>query len=179
MNTDVALATARAGNVIGGGDWSEDRLIPDLIRGFVSGQPVLIRRPKAIRPWQHVLESLHGYLMLAAGTPRAGCEVRFRLQLRTERRGHMAGRAHCDQARATCGATARPGFAIRFPACTRIIFSGWTPARPASNSDGNQGSESKTALEWTMAWYRAWNQGEDMAEFTGKQILEYEELCAR
>ena len=61
----VALATARAGNVIGGGDWSEDRLIPDLVRGFVSGQPVLIRRPNAIRPWQHVLESLHGYLMLA------------------------------------------------------------------------------------------------------------------
>jgi CDP-glucose 4,6-dehydratase len=55
----VALATARAGNVIGGGDWSEDRLIPDLIRGFKSGQPVLIRRPKAIRPWQHVLDPLH------------------------------------------------------------------------------------------------------------------------
>src|SRR5215467_8630193 len=61
----LALATARAGNVIGGGDWSEDRLIPDLVRGFCSGQPVLIRRPKAIRPWQHVLEPLHGYMILA------------------------------------------------------------------------------------------------------------------
>src|ERR1700688_2517828 len=61
----VAVATARAGNVIGGGDWSEDRLIPDLIRGFRSCQPVLIRRPNAIRPWQHVLDPLQGYIMLA------------------------------------------------------------------------------------------------------------------
>ncbi len=61
----VAIATARAGNVIGGGDWSEDRLIPDLIRGFASGNPVLIRRPEAIRPWQHVLEPLQGYITLA------------------------------------------------------------------------------------------------------------------
>ena len=61
----VALATARAGNVIGGGDWSEDRLIPDLVRGFCSKKPVFIRRPNAIRPWQHVLEPLYGYIMLA------------------------------------------------------------------------------------------------------------------
>jgi hypothetical protein len=61
----VALATARAGNVIGGGDWSPDRLIPDLIRGFLAGEPVRIRRPHAIRPWQHVLEPLRGYILLA------------------------------------------------------------------------------------------------------------------
>src|ERR1700759_4143040 len=60
-----AIATARAGNVIGGGDWSTDRLLPDLIRGFASGAPVLIRHPHAIRPWQHVLEPLHGYILLA------------------------------------------------------------------------------------------------------------------
>lgn len=60
----VALATVRAGNVIGGGDWAEDRLIPDLMRGFLSGRPALIRNPMAVRPWQHVLEPLHGYLTL-------------------------------------------------------------------------------------------------------------------
>ena len=59
------VATARAGNVIGGGDWSSDRLLPDLVRGFLSGKPVGIRRPHAIRPWQHVLEPLHGYIRLA------------------------------------------------------------------------------------------------------------------
>lgn len=61
----VALATARAGNVIGGGDWAKDRLIPDILAGFEAGSIVNIRNPHAIRPWQHVLEPLRGYLMLA------------------------------------------------------------------------------------------------------------------
>ncbi len=61
----VAVASARAGNVIGGGDWAEDRLIPDFVRAIVSGETVLIRSPHSIRPWQHVLEPLSGYLLLA------------------------------------------------------------------------------------------------------------------
>ena len=61
----VALASARAGNVIGGGDWADDRLIPDILRAVSAGQPVTIRNPHAIRPWQHVLEPLAGYLQLA------------------------------------------------------------------------------------------------------------------
>lgn len=61
----VALASGRAGNVIGGGDWAEDRLIPDIMRAITQGQPVNIRNPHAIRPWQHVLEPLSGYLLLA------------------------------------------------------------------------------------------------------------------
>ena len=61
----VGLATGRAGNVIGGGDWADDRLIPDIIKAFIKKKPVIIRNPRAIRPWQHVLEPLRGYLMLA------------------------------------------------------------------------------------------------------------------
>ncbi len=61
----VALASARAGNVIGGGDWAEDRLIPDIMRAIIQGEPVNIRNPHAVRPWQHVLEPLSGYLILA------------------------------------------------------------------------------------------------------------------
>lgn len=61
----VALASVRAGNVIGGGDWAEDRLIPDFMRAIMAGRPVVIRSPHAIRPWQHVLEPLSGYLLLA------------------------------------------------------------------------------------------------------------------
>lgn len=61
----AALASARAGNVIGGGDWAEDRLIPDILRAFEKGQPVTVRNPQATRPWQHVLEPLSGYLVLA------------------------------------------------------------------------------------------------------------------
>jgi len=65
FQTGAAIATARAGNVIGGGDWAPDRLIPDLMQGFARGDSVLIRSPGATRPWQHVLEPLRGYLMLA------------------------------------------------------------------------------------------------------------------
>lgn len=61
----VALASARAGNVIGGGDWAIDRLIPDILRAFEKSQPVVIRNPHSTRPWQHVLEPLSGYLLLA------------------------------------------------------------------------------------------------------------------
>ena len=61
----VAVASARAGNVIGGGDWSEDRLIPDAVRAWQAGHPLVIRSPDAIRPWQHVLDPLAGYLTLA------------------------------------------------------------------------------------------------------------------
>lgn len=61
----VATATARAGNVIGGGDWSEDRLVPDAVRAWEAGKPLEVRRPQAIRPWQHVLEPLAGYMQLA------------------------------------------------------------------------------------------------------------------
>ena len=61
----VALASGRAGNVIGGGDWADDRLIPDILRAISAGHPVVIRNPHAIRPWQHVLEPLAGYLQLA------------------------------------------------------------------------------------------------------------------
>lgn len=60
----VAIATARAGNVIGGGDWSEDRLIPDMVRAFTVEESVIIRNPGSVRPWQHVFEALHGYLLL-------------------------------------------------------------------------------------------------------------------
>jgi CDP-glucose 4,6-dehydratase len=60
------VATARAGNVIGGGDWAEDRITVDVVRSLVAGHPVAVRNPRAIRPWQHVLESLSGYLTLAA-----------------------------------------------------------------------------------------------------------------
>lgn len=65
FNSLPALATARAGNVIGGGDWSEDRLMPDTVRAWQAGKPLEIRRPEAIRPWQHVLEPLAGYMTLA------------------------------------------------------------------------------------------------------------------
>lgn len=63
-DTDINLATARAGNVVGGGDWSENRLVPDCIKSLVKGEDIVLRRPRSVRPWQHVLEPLAGYLLL-------------------------------------------------------------------------------------------------------------------
>ena len=65
QSSGIALASARAGNVIGGGDWAADRLVPDILRAFEQNQPVTIRNPNATRPWQHVLEPLSGYLTLS------------------------------------------------------------------------------------------------------------------
>lgn len=62
---NILVASARAGNVIGGGDWSEDRLIPDIIRSILSNKPIVLRNPNAVRPWQHVLDPIFGYLLLA------------------------------------------------------------------------------------------------------------------
>jgi CDP-glucose 4,6-dehydratase len=70
----VAVATARAGNVIGGGDWATDRLIPDCIHALLAGEPIRIRNPHSIRPWQHVLEPLSGYLTLAQRLYESGSE---------------------------------------------------------------------------------------------------------
>ena len=78
QSRQLAIATARAGNVIGGGDWAEDRIVPDAMRALAAAQPVPVRNPQATRPWQHVLEPLGGYLCLAEALATAGsppCEA--------------------------------------------------------------------------------------------------------
>ncbi len=170
-----ALATARAGNVIGGGDWSDDRLIPDLVRGFVAGKPALIRRPHAIRPWQHVLEPLHGYLLLAerllSGEPRYATAFNFgpseddaqpvdwivekmvqfwgegaRWVLDPEPGVHEAGYLKLDASRARTELSWQPRLRL------------------------------ETALEWLVRWYKAHASGEDVQKLTLEQIAAYERL---
>jgi nucleoside-diphosphate-sugar epimerase len=82
---DLLLASVRAGNVIGGGDWAADRLIPDLVRAFEAGRSPLIRSPDAVRPWQHVLEALGGYLLIAERLLAGRRELRGRLEFRALR----------------------------------------------------------------------------------------------
>ncbi len=168
-----AIATARAGNVLGGGDWSTDRLIPDLLRGFARGEPALIRRPEAIRPWQHVLEPLHGYLLLAekllTGKPEHATAYNFgpsdddartvqwivekmvnfwgenaRWVLDPEPGAHEAGYLKLDASRA------------------RAVL-GWAPRMRL-----------EMGLEWLVRWYKAYAAGEDMQRFTLEQIAQYE-----
>ena len=75
IREDINIATARSGNVIGGGDWSEDRLIPDIIRAGLTHTQLEIRYPTAIRPWQHVIEPIYGYLLMAQAMHSEACNA--------------------------------------------------------------------------------------------------------
>lgn len=174
----VAMATVRAGNVIGGGDWSEDRLIPDLVRGFISGQPARIRRPDAIRPWQHVLDPLHGYLMLAeqliaqpakfatAYNFGPGDEEIWPVERIANKLVQMWGNG-ASWIRDLVPSV-HEDHVLRLDASRARVELGWQPRLTMGPT-----------LEWTMAWYRAWTQGENMADFTRKQTVEYERLETR
>ena len=174
----VALATARAGNVIGGGDWSPDRLIPDLVRGFLAGQPVRIRRPHAIRPWQHVLDPLAGYIALAEhllspDAARYATAFNFGpaqddaqpVQWIAEKMTASWG----DGAKWVLDDSDAPG----------VHEAGYLmldASRARAELNWHPRLSLETALEWLIAWYRAWQSGADMHAFTLAQIAAYEKL---
>ena len=171
----VMLATARSGNVIGGGDWSQDRLIPDLIRAFMRSEPVLIRRPKSVRPWQHVLEPLAGYLTLAerllAGETELAAPWNFgpldqdawpveRIADAMARRWGNGASWIAD----TAPSVHEAGY-LKLDASKARAELGWLPQLRLN-----------TALEWIVDWHQAWSAGSDMQAFTLKQIGQYEAL---
>ena len=169
------IATARAGNVIGGGDWSVDRLIPDCVRALAAGGPVTLRYPDAVRPWQHVLEPLGGYLTLAralvqarADAPRAVnfgpdpasfCSVRTVVEAFGSR---FEGRPGWEPEAAVQPDEAR---ALTLSSALAQRALGWRP---------RLGIEQ--ALAWTADWYRAHAAGEDMLSFSEAQIARYRNL---
>lgn len=169
---EVALASARAGNVIGGGDWSEDRLVPDMIRGFLAGRPIQIRYPQAIRPWQHVLEPLAGYIALAEhllqqGTAFAGAwnfgpadddawPVARMADAMTVLWGAGAS-WECDSAENPHEA----GYLKLDSSKARTLLN-WRPRLPIEQ-----------ALRWVVEWFLAWRQDENMQSVTLRQIAEY------
>ncbi len=170
----AAVATARAGNVIGGGDWAEARLVPDLVRALDGGEPVVLRYPDAVRPWQHVLEPLSGYLTLAralvekpAETPRA---VNFGPQpdafLSVSQIVDAFG-AHFD---------GRPGW--RIDGGTHPREAGLLTLDPglAGSALGWQPHLSMAeAIDWTASWYRDWRDGGDARALSLAQIECFEE----
>lgn len=170
-----AIATARAGNVIGGGDWSKDRLIPDLVRGFLAGEPALIRRPQAIRPWQHVLEPICGYLTLAerlfGGDPKYTTAFNFGpFDDDTQTVGWIVKRmAGLWGGSASWQIDPEPGVHeagyLKLDASRARSVLDW---RPCLNLD--------TALSWLVDWYKSWHRNEDMHAFTLGQISAYESL---
>jgi CDP-glucose 4,6-dehydratase len=171
----VGIASVRAGNTIGGGDWSKDRLIPDLIRGFQAGQPIQIRRPHSTRPWQHVLEPLNGYLLIAERLVRSPetLSPAFNFgpreedawtvgQIATKLAGMWGEGASwvSDQSQHP-----REDNALRLDSSRAHQELGWQPRLHI-----------ETALEWSLRWYKAWQAREDMRAFTLSQIADFEGL---
>jgi len=173
----VALASARAGNAIGGGDWTSHQLIPDLIRAFLSGRPCLIRNPSAYRPWQFLLEPLRGYMLLAERLTEDGARFASGWNF-----GPVDGDAQpvswiADQLVSLWGKGAswaldpcghpHEAHALKLDASKAAAELNWRSALPL-----------KEALAWIVEWYQAYQEGSELQELTLKQIRQYDLLTA-
>ncbi len=164
----LPLATARAGNVIGGGDFAEDRLVPDAMRAALDGRPVEVRNPHAVRPWQHVLNPLAGYLTLAQRIPT---EPAFNFgPARDDARpvGDIVARlaelwpGGLDQADASDPDAPHEAGYLHIDSTRARDVLGWTPRWDLDE-----------ALARVVDWYVAYRDGRDMREVTLGQIAEF------
>jgi CDP-glucose 4,6-dehydratase len=170
------IATARAGNVFGGGDWSSDRLIPDVMRAFMAGRKVSIRNPHAVRPWQHVIESLHGYLALAEHLLTNGREFADAWNFGPWDQDVRPVQWVVDRLAARWGDHAAWQIDERQqPHEATLLKLDSSKARqrlgitPRLNID--------TALDWTVEWYRAYvDDGASSRRVVEEQIERYEAL---
>jgi CDP-glucose 4,6-dehydratase len=169
----VAVATARAGNVIGGGDWAADRLIPDCVRAIEAGAPVHLRSPDAIRPWQHALDPLAGYLMLAERLCGDGAAFGEAWNFGPSDDDARPVREVVEElvrlwgggARWEVDAAPQPHEAtyLKLDCSKARMRLGWRPRWPLT-----------AALEKVCSWHKAMAKGADMRDFTLAQIREFE-----
>jgi CDP-glucose 4,6-dehydratase len=171
----VAVASARAGNVIGGGDWAEDRLIPDVVRAFMGGKPAVIRNPDAIRPWQHVLEPLSGYLVLAERLWGEGSSYAEAWNFGPDEHDTKPVRWVADKLAAMWGDGA--GWKVdekRHPHEAHYL------KLDSSKARGRLGWRRilnlDQALRLTVDWYQMHAQGGDLQAITRRQIIDYTKL---
>jgi len=172
----IALASARAGNAIGGGDWTSDQLIPDLMRAFLAGRHCLIRNPAAYRPWQFVLEPLRGYLTLAERLTEDGERFSSGWNFGPADADAKPVSWIADQLVASWGEPAawtqdsathpREAHALKLDASKAGAYMDWHPVLPLHR-----------ALEWIVEWYRGFQAGTDLNRLTRTQIDRYETLC--
>lgn len=175
--TATAVATARAGNVIGGGDWAADRLVPDVIRAWTVGRPAVIRHPHSVRPWQHVLEPLHGYLLLAEALASSGQAqdswnfgpgdqdtkpVSDVVDAFASRWGHGARWS------VATGTHVHESAALRLDSSRARTQLAWSPRMTLDS-----------AIDWSVEWYKAHLETPDRArQVTIEQIERYQALLA-
>ena len=168
----IAMATARAGNVIGGGDWAADRLVPDVLRALEKRQPVLVRNPHAIRPWQHVLEPLSGYLLLAQSLHQHGQADaegwNFGPRDDDARPVQWVVENLCSQWGGGASWTVQPGDHPHEASFLKLDIS---KARQRLHWAPRWSLE--TALTHVTHWYRAWLAGLDMRAACLEQISTY------
>lgn len=171
----VAVASARAGNVIGGGDWTNDQLIPDLIRAFLAGQSCLIRSPSSTRPWQFVLEPLRGYLILAERLMEdeqqfatawnfgpAEIDARPVSWIASKLAQSWGDKASWSKDSENL---LRESSHLKLDASEAKAHLNWHPVLPLD-----------LALDWVVEWYRAFQAGDDLRCLTQSQIQRYEAL---
>lgn len=173
------IASARAGNVIGGGDWAHDRIIPDSIRAIMNGLPINIRNPQAIRPWQHVLEPLAGYLLLAqklwesgdcyAGGWNFGPDASHCWSVNdlVNTLCNIWGEpAKWDNVSNTSGDLMHEASYLKLDSAKATTQLGWRPILKMDDT-----------LAMTVNWYKRYNEGEDAKNLTCEQIIKYQKLC--
>ncbi len=174
--TDVAVATARAGNVIGGGDWAEDRLLPDCIRALRAGESIAVRNPAATRPWQHVLEPLAGYLVLAEALWRDGASVAEAWNFGPT----LADVQPVGQVVATVARLWGAGAAWHVAAAPGALHEAGLLAVDAGKARARLGWQPRLplaqALEWTVEWYRQQAAGAAARDLMLADIARYAAL---
>jgi CDP-glucose 4,6-dehydratase len=172
----VAIASVRAGNVIGGGDWATDRLVPDIMRAFLGGQPALIRNPHAIRPWQHVLEPLRGYIAVAESLCENGTRDAEAWNFGPEQADAQTVEWIVRKLASLWGEDARWGVdSGDHPHEAHTLQLDWSKAK--HRLDWFPALTLSDALTATAEWYKVKSTEKDVRAFTLQQIRSYEERC--
>ena len=174
---NASIASVRAGNVIGGGDWAKDRLLADIARGLTAGEDVFIRRPDAVRPWQHVLEPLHGYLRVAehmlASPPLPWEGWNFGPGRGSEQTVETVARLACE-------IWGQPG-ALKLRPDPNALHEATLLQLDSTKARAQLGWHPRwdfpTTIQNTIAWYRNFADGKQMRDFTLAQIDSYRSMA--